>query len=149
MFQEKAPFIARAVKKKEQYEKSISTYNKKLVNTLLSFLLVCLLLLLIYSNWVGLANNCCYFKKNIEFTNAVVVKTMVVFDISLQLLTNNYDGMSNNTTVFTTTAMVWLFFFFAIFCPLSVHFHRGYTIVVVVSVFFTTVISIAVPEPWL
>jgi len=27
MFKEKAPFIVRAEKKKEEYEKSISTYN--------------------------------------------------------------------------------------------------------------------------
>jgi len=50
MFQEKAPFIARAEKKKEEYEKSISAYNRKLVNTLLSFFLVDSLLFLIYFN---------------------------------------------------------------------------------------------------
>jgi len=46
MVQEKAPFIARAEKKKEEYEKSISAYNKKLVNILLSCLLFCSLFLM-------------------------------------------------------------------------------------------------------
>lgn len=33
MFQDKAPYVARALKKKEEYEITLQAYNKKLVNT--------------------------------------------------------------------------------------------------------------------
>lgn len=37
MFQEKAPFVAAAERKKADYDKSILAYNKKLVNTFLPY----------------------------------------------------------------------------------------------------------------
>ena len=43
MFQEKAPFVATAEKKKQEYEKTILAYNKKLVNTFYPILLTLIL----------------------------------------------------------------------------------------------------------
>jgi hypothetical protein len=37
IFQDKAPYVARALKKKEEYEATIQAYNKKLVKTYTHF----------------------------------------------------------------------------------------------------------------